>query len=422
METQSPEGGHRLYMSIDDAPALEISDGKGVKFIGMSSDGSRVLFLAKQELAGEDTDESADIYMWQENPGGTPGLTLVTQGNGQSGSDTCKASWTEKCSAEVLTTQRGDRRGFSGENPGEEMEYQDVTLGGIDSKVASTSGGLFFFSPENLTGSAPRNGKNLFFANDGQVHYVATLAGGQTIDRVQISPDGEHTGFLTRAKLTSYENEGFEEMYAYTPGTGKLICASCMPSGEPPTAEVEASQNGPFMSNDGRVFFATADPLVPADADPYHIPDVYEYVGGRAQLISSGTSSNGKAPGGAAQFYAKTLGLESVSSSGRDVYFSTTDSMVPQDANGNFAKIYDARTDGGFELPESVAPCVAADECHGAGAQTPQAMQVGTGSKTKGGNAPASKPKKHKHKKHKARKHKRKKRHHKVGHEQGGGR
>jgi hypothetical protein len=418
METQSPETiasrqsekGHRLYMSVNDAAAYEVSDGKGVKFIGMTPDGTKVLFLAEQQLTSEDTDHSADIYMWQEN-GGSPKLTLVTKDDGAGNSDACKASWTTDCSVQLLKTLNGDRSGFS-EGTEPEMEYGNVTVGGIDSKFASESGGVFFFSPEDLAGTAPSNGKNLFFANDGEIHYVATVGANQAIDRIQISPDGAHAGFLTRARLTGYENEGYEEMYAYNVETGKLVCASCIPDGEPPTSDVEASQNGPFMSNDGRVFFSTADPLVPADADPYHIPDVYEYTGGRPQLISSGTSSNGKAPGGAAQFTTETLGLESVSSTGQDVFFSTTDSLVPQDANGNFAKIYDARTDGGFEVAGTPAPCVAADECHGTGSETPAPMQIGTGSSTSGGNVPAVKPakkKSHKPKKSKkSKKHKRK--------------
>jgi hypothetical protein len=386
MQTHAPDGPNRLYMSVNDGPAYEVSDGHGVTFIGMTPDGSKVLFLATQQLLPEDTDESADVYMWHENEGSPPSLSLISQDDQRGNTDDCQASWTEKCSTELLETERGDRSGYS-----PQLGYQDTTFGGPDSKMARSSGGLFFFSPDVLAGSAPHNGKNLYFANAGTVHYVATLGGGQTIDRVQISPDGEHTGFLTRARLTSYDNEGFEEMYSYTPGTGRLICVSCRLDGSAPTADVEASQNGPFMSDDGRVFFATSDPLVPADADPYGIPDVYEYVEGRPQLISSGTSSNGKAPGGAGAFVAETLGLESVSSTGQDVFFSTTDSLVPQDGNGNFAKIYDARTDGGFEVAAQPAPCVAADECHGAGAGAPGPLQIGTGSVTAGGNLPATK-------------------------------
>ena len=443
METQAPEEGgntelRRLYLRVNDERTYEIGEGPvegepaPMKFIGMTSDGSKILFLTYRQLVAEDKDESADIYLWNEN-GGNPTLTLVSKGEGPSAGDACKASWTEKCSVALLVTKETDRTGFDDRpEPGRygELEYQNVVFGGIDSKLSSSSAGVFFFSPESLTGPAPQNGKNLYEANEGSVHYVATLAPKETIDRIQISPDGQHVGLLTRAKLTSYENAGFEEMYGYTPSTGVLKCVSCLPTGEPPTADVEASQNGPFMSNDGRLFFSTSDPLVPGDADPYGIPDVYEYTQGRAQLISSGTSENGRAPGGAASFTTATLGLESVSADGRDVFFSTTDTLVPQDSNGHFAKIYDARTDGGFPVAEEPAPCVAADECHGTGSSTPPPLRTSTGTGTVGGNVPATKPHKKKHKKkhHKKKHHGKakkgkadKRRAKKKAHENGGG-
>ncbi len=105
--------------------------------------------------------------------------------------------------------------------------------------------------------------------------------------RIQVSPDDTHMAFLTASKITSYENAGFLEMYTYDPATGRIHCVSCIPGGAPPTSNVEASVNGLFMTDDGRVFFSTADPLVPQDTDG--IRDVYEYVEGRPQLISSGT-------------------------------------------------------------------------------------------------------------------------------------
>ena len=49
------------------------------------------------------------------------------------------------------------------------------------------------------------------------------------------------------------------------------------------------ADDGLFMSNDGRAFFYTPDALVPQDTNNLH--DVYEYVEGRPQLISSGTSA-----------------------------------------------------------------------------------------------------------------------------------
>src|SRR5471030_3170101 len=105
--------------------------------------------------------------------------------------------------------------------------------------------------------------------------------------RIQVSPGDEHMAFLTASKITSYENAGYLEMYTYDPGTGTIHCVSCIPDGAPSTSNVEASDNGLFITNDGRTFFSTADALAPQDTDS--IRDIYEYTEGRAQLISSGT-------------------------------------------------------------------------------------------------------------------------------------
>ena len=64
-------------------------------------------------------------------------------------------------------------------------------------------------------------------------------------------------------------------------------CVSCIPSGEPPTANVRGSISGFFMSDDGRTFFSTTDALVAKDTNEGS--DVYEFVEGRPQLISTGT-------------------------------------------------------------------------------------------------------------------------------------
>ncbi len=94
-----------------------------------------------------------------------------------------------------------------------------------------------------------------------------------------------------------------------------------MPSGAPPTSDVAASQNGLFMTNDGRVFFTTEDALVHGDTNDGL--DVYEYVDGRPQLITPGTGETQ----GTAGFLAveNTPGLVGVSANGTDVYFSTYD-------------------------------------------------------------------------------------------------
>ena len=130
-----------------------------------------------------------------------------------------------------------------------------------------------------------------------------------------------------------------------------------------PSKDVMASQSGRFMSDDGRVAFATSDSLVEGDTNG--LVDVYEFVGGRPQLISSGTAQADLLPGN--HFYpGEYTGVESISRDGVDIFFSTYDTLAPdEDFNGQFTKFYDARTNGGFTPPQAHLPCVAADECHG---------------------------------------------------------
>jgi hypothetical protein len=159
------------------------------------------------------------------------------------------------------------------------------------------------------------------------------------------------------------------------------------------------------MADDGRVFFTTRDALVPEDANG-NINDVYEFVNGRPQLITSGTGGR-DTTGAGFLFPATRTGLESVSSDGRDVFFSTFETLVDEDVNGPFVKFYTARTGGGFDFQYELAPCEAADECHGVTSAPPAAPRIGTRNDLgASGNipAPAKKKKAKKKKKKKAQK------------------
>ena len=115
-----------------------------------------------------------------------------------------------------------------------------------------------------------------------------------------------------------------------------------------------ASQSGRFMSDDGRVAFATSDALVEGDTDG--LIDVYEFVGGRPQLISSGTAQADLLPGNRF-FPGEYTGVEAISHDGVDIFFSTYDTLAPdEDLNGQFLKFYDARTNGGFPPPPAHLP------------------------------------------------------------------
>jgi hypothetical protein len=412
MSTIGSGGGVNLYMRVDGAVTYDVSKGNSVTLIGMSSDGSKVVFISPNALTPEDEDSSRDVYIWEE---ATDQVRLVSTGGGEGQSDDCHASWTTGCDVQLLSSERPD----------------------IDDKM-SADGDVYFLSPEQLDPENPgvRNQRNLYHLRNGQVQYVTTLDPGTTIKRVQMSADGQHAAFVTSAQLTGYDNAYYNrdgelknaaEMYVFDAATGEIQCASCDPTGAPPTilrleppgneenrstADVMASLSGRFISDDGRVAFSTSDALSPRDTDGK--VDTYEFVGGRPQLISGGTGDRDELPTLLETLFpGQFIGFESISRDGKDLYFSTFETLVPQDENGPFVKFYDARTGGGFQVAGQLLPCEAADECHGETSRPPANPQVGTGTPfTAPGNvANGAQKKQGKHVKHRKRKRKRHGRH-----------
>ncbi len=371
-----------LYMHT---PTLnyDVTGGHRAHFVSMDRDGSRVYFTSDEKVTGDDTDEGIDLYMWEEQSGQ---VTRLSKGSGGSGNGNgCTVTWAPKCGVQTIDSTI-DRLQSDEE---EEIYTPD--------NWTSQTGEIYFYSPEQLDGSkGSANQRNLYLYRNGAPQYVATLTAAKPAARMQVAPDGAHMAFVTATQVTAYESAGSRQMYLYEPGKPEkeqMTCVSCDPTGNPPVGSVLAASNGLFMSDDGRTFFSTKAALVPFDSNGK--VDVYEYTEGRPQLISSGTSSTDTWGGGLLIYPAMTVGLEGVSADGVDVYFSTFDTLVPQDHNGEFVKFYDARTGGGFPFQAPPPPCKAADECHGVGSVGPASPQVGTGAQLgKTGNVKSTKCKK----------------------------
>jgi hypothetical protein len=390
MSTEAAEGNVHLYMRVGDSVSYDVSAGTdglnhGVRYVGMTSNGSEVFFTSAERLTGDDHDTSVDLFVWHEADDSVSRISTGSNGAGDNDSCTPSGEWISKCGVAPVVLNPISA-GF-GAGP--------IT----DTMLGAENGEIYFYSPEQLDGvRGLYNKRNLYVYRNGHTEFVATFddnAGGDPISRIQVSPDDSHVAFVTTTKLTAYDNAGHAMMYTFTPATDVVRCVSCLPSGAPPQYDVEASQSGIFQSFDGRTFFATSDALVPQDSNGRR--DVYEFVEGRPQLISSGVA------GRDAGFYGIfPAGLVGVSGNGQDVYFSTYDTLVSEDHNGPFLKFYDARTGGGFPSAPEAAPCAAADECHGAGSVAPEVSQVGSDVNLgKRGNMPAAKHKKHKAKKQK---------------------
>jgi hypothetical protein len=420
----------RLYMRVDDAVTYDVSAGAAVKYLDATEDGSKVYFSSAEPLTADDTDTSVDLFMWDEN-GGAPKIVRVSAGDVPSGNgDNCVSTWAEKCGAEPYSdvsiskavANRGGLGGWSTAIP-------DPNPGYTDNGVAAKSGDIYFYSPEQLDGARGAPGfVNLYVYRKGEARFVARLdddpyciesttdpnigpvrygvCSDGSVGRLQVTPDGRFAAFITTTNLTGFDNDGFAEMYRYDAESEEIICVSCDPTNAAPVADVRASMGGRFITDDGRVFFDTADPLDPRDTNQAR--DVYEYVDGKPQLITTGTGPQSSEASD--KLTAESVsGLYGVSADGVDVYFGTIETLVGQDRNGGGQlRFYDARTNGGFSFVPLPAPCAAADECHGEASGAPQPLAMGTTAALIGGNAASPKKKAHKakkkHRKHRHRK------------------
>jgi DNA-binding beta-propeller fold protein YncE len=333
----------------------------------------------------------------------------------------------------------------------------------------------------------PGSSCNLYVVHDGasgweQPQFIARLSnedrpdwGGSLGDSksyeyemqnlsARVSPDGEYLAFMSKNSLTGYDNVDAnsgqldEEVYLYHYGagsTGKIVCASCNPSGEPPVGVLDNPEAGEgegllvdrpqswpsaisgevdelegidswlaaslpgwtgygqvgwgavyqsrYLSDSGRLFFNSADPLVPlakpsreepldGKASEVGLENVYEYeprgqgscttentTGGCVELISSGESEHESA-------------FLDASKNGNDVFFLTSAKLSPADPDTTY-DIYDARvcTGSGPEAcptppPESSPECTGEDQHNCRPGSTPPPTFAEAASSTSSGS------------------------------------
>jgi hypothetical protein len=222
---------------------------------------------------------------------------------------------------------------------------------------------------------------------------------GITLRQARVTPDGRHLLFTTDhpPRPGGYDHGnchgsfGCREVYVYSADTNTLACASCNPSGAPATVDAEVvadelhggaastSYQSRAITDDGRVFFSTAEALLPQDTNGRS--DAYEYDAdtGDLSLISTGTADSDS-------FFVDT------SLSGRDVFFVTRERLVGWDRD-NAYDLYDARIGGGLPEPPPTPPTCTGGTCQGALTLPPSAQSFGSSLLTTGtGNAvPVSK-------------------------------
>jgi len=228
----------------------------------------------------------------------------------------------------------------------------------------------------------------------------------------QVSASGRYLAFMSARELTGYNNVDAnpeakgahdEEVFLYDQQAGRIVCASCNPSGASPHGVFDTEDAGEglglvvdrpetwlghwlagsipgwtlfglnnpvaehqsrYLSNQGRLFFNSADPLVSqvtarsrpetvsGKALSVGVENVYEYE-------SDGEGSCRSQPGCVALISSGTSPRESAfldaSETGSDVFFLTAAPLLAQDSDSTL-DIYDARVCGTTETQ----PCLPA--------------------------------------------------------------
>jgi hypothetical protein len=335
-------------VEVDAAGAGAPGPGGAGTFMWASGDGSRVFFTDESRLTASSTAApgAPDLYEYD------------------------------------LAAPRGERLTDLTANAldaGEPADVLGVSGASVDGSYVYLVAEGVLSSASNSQGEHARAGEpNLYEVHEhGAPTFIATLGALDRLDWEQreltarVSPDGRFVAFNSLRSLTGYDNddastgEADQEIFLYDAAAALLSCVSCDPNGARPTAPASIRQSeddqiaGPnppqapgrlqrFLADDGRVFFDTANALLPQATDGQS--NVYEYAQGALRLISSGSAAGGS------YFYE-------ASASGSDVFFLTPQQLPSGTASSEYA-VYDAREDGGFaEAPPSAAPCEEAETC-----------------------------------------------------------
>jgi DNA-binding beta-propeller fold protein YncE len=447
-EAQSPAA---LYMrdsargqtvQLDKAEAACEGEGEcesgGGRFQLASTDGSRVLFTDSRRLTGNAGKAAGgeDLYECE----------VVT---GSGGEDECLLSdltpETGGESANVLGTVIGSS---------EDGQWVYFTANGVLASQADSEGEQAKAGGCTLSTAPAGKTCNLYLRHGGQTRLVAVLGSGDLKDWAQelrglparVSPSGQWLALMSERSLTGYDNGDAKtgrpdaEVYLYDAAADKLRCASCLASGARPSGveykklepgsgglvggprdiwpssalvaanvpgwvgDAEAGLNSRhqprYLADDGRLFFNSADGLVPQDVNATE--DVYQYEppgvgscseessgfaarsGGCVNLISSGESSQESA-------------FLDASQSGNDVFFLTSQALIPTEDRDSARDVYDAHACSGASPcpPEEAAepaPCDTGDSCKAAPAPQPEIFGSPASAQFSGPGNPAPVP------------------------------
>jgi hypothetical protein len=397
-----------LYARIDNARTVLISGrsptdcdaachsspAANAEFVQASTDGSRALFLSTQQLT---TGASEDV---QDQAGSDcVGLT------GPNGCNLYLYDFSASSGRNLVDVSAGDTSGAGPEVQGVLGMSADGTHDYFVARGVLTS-------EPNAQGQSAQAGQDNLYAYQldavhpsGQIAFVASLPDADSSEwsesdqfDANITPDGRYLVFRSSGDLTADDHAtGVLQLFRYDSQTGQLLRLSIGNRGYNDngndavanTVIVPASQSlygyrgDPTMSDDGtRVFFRTPTGLTSqalddavTDSEGDVAENVYEWeqagVGscpgdqatGCVFLISDGQDT-GPSTTPCSNGTISSVCLIGSDDTGANVFFTSSDALVPQDTDGGQLNVYDARVGGGFPYSPPPAGCDV-DSCQG---------------------------------------------------------
>jgi hypothetical protein len=351
---------------------------EGAQFQGTSNDGSEVFFTSKQELL---TGASAtSLYEYDFDAASRAArVTLVAADVTGVGKVTEGGTriYFESTDEMTATPNANGEKALAGAS--------NLYLYEPDAKPARTA----FVASAEGAGSyeATQEGQFLVFESDDQ-----HLGGAEDSSAApQLFEYDAASGALVRVSIGQHSSSGYR-----CESTGLVEegydCDGNTAIGEDAPRLVEAPNSS--ISKDGTVVFSSELALTPG-AVPGHkveksngavasyLENVYEYRGGQVYLISPGNEPT-PAHYQDAETATRLFGIDET---GSDIFFSTTDGLVPQDTDSQ-SSWYDAREEGGFPGFASPSEC-AGEACQGAVSTPPSLPSAGSTAASAGNAAPA---------------------------------
>jgi hypothetical protein len=373
-------------------------------FAGASEDGSKVYFTTSAPLVKADTDDESDLYVATIGcPAGEAECAPVARGviglTQASRSQTGEAAGVQGvlkvspdgsrayfvATGDLLSSASQAALGAEG-RPVPHAGAANLYVYDDQTKQVSFIGDLCTGFERSNTAEdtrCPGAGSDLALWHLGSEHEDQTAGA-----------DGRFLVFASYAQLTADDTDAAKDIYRYDAVTGSLQRVSlgqdgASTNGNGPTdariaenhligeVKFQHELGDRAVSEDGsRVVFTSSEPLA-VGAEPGQ-SNVYIWqsssAGGNVSPISRGGGTD-----------------PVISPAGNDVFFATTQGLVPQDTDGE-SDIYDARVDGGFAPELASREHCSSDACQGPLSALAPLLVPGSVSQAPEENLPASVP------------------------------